>query len=171
MFPLASRMQTVSDSITLAVSAKAGASGSLTAPGLFPGGLAQGFVDPVLPSRASLLEMFKHVLIDPERHQFLDAGNGVGLGRRFRLFLRHLLERRLRFGAGIVQGSRSPRLVGHRSNSFKQNGGEVTFGERRDNGKDGLAGVFRTLPELDRGCNRSARGNAAGNALIARQGA
>jgi hypothetical protein len=40
---------------------------------LFPSRLAQGFVDAVLPAGPALLEVFEHVLVDPQRDQFLDA--------------------------------------------------------------------------------------------------
>ena len=40
-------------------------------------------------------------------------GIAIRLRRRFRLFLCHFLECGLCFGTGIVQGSRSPRLIRH----------------------------------------------------------
>ncbi len=91
---------------------------------LFPRGLPQGFVDSILPAGATLLEVFEHVLVDPQRHRFLHARNRIRLRWAFGLLLRYFLERRLRFATSIVQGSRSPRLVRHQSsgrlNSFKQ---------------------------------------------------
>ena len=44
--------------------------------------------------------MFKNILIDPQRHQFLHPGKRCLLWRRLRYFGRCLLERGLGFGAG-----------------------------------------------------------------------
>jgi uncharacterized membrane protein len=51
---------------------------------LFPGRLSKGVIDPVLPARPALLEVFENVLIDPQRDQFLDAGQCGFLRRQFR---------------------------------------------------------------------------------------
>ena len=117
----------------------------------------------------ALLEVLQHVLVDPQRDQLLHAGQRGRLRRRLRDLGGGALERRLGLGARVVQGSRPPRLVRHRSNSFKQHGRQIALGERRHDGQDGLAGSLRPLADLQRRRDRGARGNAARNALVPRQ--
>src|SRR5260370_3060176 len=76
-------------------------------------GLSQRLVDAVLPARTTLLKVLQHVPVDTQRDQFLDAGNGYRLRRRLHHLGGGALERRFGLGARIVQGSRSPRLIGH----------------------------------------------------------
>src|SRR5580704_16877400 len=82
-------------------------------PDLFTRGLSQRVVDPILPAASALLEVFENILIDPQRDQLLHIRNR----RLFRRRVRHLrggpLERRFRFGARVVQGSRSSWLIRH----------------------------------------------------------
>src|SRR5262249_19693546 len=80
---------------------------------LFPCRLAQGLVDAVLPARTALLEMFQHVLVDAQRHLLLDARHRVLRRRRLGDLGGDLLEGGFRLGAGVVQGARASRLVGH----------------------------------------------------------
>ena len=89
---------------------------------LFARGLSQRLVDAVLPAGAAFLEIFQHILIDAQRDQFPHAGKPGRLRRRFRHLGGGALERGLGLGARVVQGSRPPRLVRHRSDSFKQCG-------------------------------------------------
>jgi len=65
-----------------------------------------------------------------------------------------ILERghRLFDPLGFVRGTRpasayGPRLPG--SNPLEQRRGQITFRERRDDGDDNLAGIFRPLAEFD----------------------
>src|SRR6266481_9319533 len=76
-------------------------------------GLSQRLVDAVLPARTTILKVLQHVLVDTQRDQFLDAGNGYRLRRRLHHLGGGALERRFGLGARIVQGSRSPRLISH----------------------------------------------------------
>src|SRR5712664_3631728 len=82
-------------------------------PKLFPCRLPQRLIDAILPAGPALLEVFENVLIDPQRNQFLHARKR-GL---FSRCLRHLgcgpLERSFGFGSGVVQSSRSSRLIWH----------------------------------------------------------
>ena len=58
-----------------------------------------------------------------------DAGDGRRLWRRVSDLGGGALERRLGLAAGIVQSTRSPRLIGHISNSFKQRRREIALRE------------------------------------------
>jgi len=78
-----------------------------------PNHLAQRIVDAVLPARTIGLEVLENVLIDSQRNLFLDTGKRGLFGRCFRHLGRGSLERRFSFGAGIVQGSGTSRLIRH----------------------------------------------------------
>src|SRR5580698_4062585 len=53
-------------------------------------------------------------------------------------------------------------------NSFEQHRRQIALRERRHDRENGFAGVLRTLADLKGRRDRSPRGNAAGNALVAR---
>src|SRR6202007_2964381 len=90
------------------------------APSLFPRGLSQGVIDAILPARSALLEVLEHVLIDPQRNQFLHARKRGLLRRQFGNFGGGLLERSFGFGARIVERPRPSWWLGHRCNSSRE---------------------------------------------------
>jgi hypothetical protein len=81
--------------------------------GLFPCRLPQRIVDAILPARSALPEMFKDVLVEPQRNQLLHTRKRGLFGRRFRHLGRGPLERSFGFRSGVVQGPWSSRLIWH----------------------------------------------------------
>ena len=72
--------------------------------------LAQSGVDPVLPSRTVLLEVFEHLLVNAQGDGLLHTRDGRSLGRRINRLRRNLLERslgRLQWIAGAPPAWRS----------------------------------------------------------------
>src|SRR5262245_26630563 len=81
-----------------------GAPGISPTPRSFPGGLAQGVVDAVLPAGAALLEVVEHVAVDAQGHRFLGVRDRRFLGGKLGRLGGHGLERR--FG-GITRAARA----------------------------------------------------------------
>jgi len=78
---------------------------------LFPGNFPQCFVDPILPAWPGFLEIFQHVAIDAQRHQFSGVRNRRCFWNRFQRLCRCLLEHR--FGRLPLVDWSSWSIAGH----------------------------------------------------------
>src|SRR5262245_22181521 len=77
-------------------------------PRSFPGGLAQGVVDAILPAGTTFLEIVEHIAVDAQRDRFLGVRDGGFLGGKLGRLGGHGLERC--FG-GITRAARASRSV------------------------------------------------------------